>query len=281
MRHINRLFGVQLCGLVRAGAAGPRCRAALERSVGAMYLSDWKGVKVGDPVPYFRSALATINPRNATNVPGQTVVEEVLSEAFKDGFSATLDQYGLTDIHTRLGRALGEILHRERLTRPVTAGFRDMVLHLPRANGPISRGGEEAGGGGARAEEGVGGRGGGGGAVERCALEDSIGGGFIDFANGYVVGDIAQGFAANGGTDVHISYALSNTFGSKFETTLSDLMNRGGPGGGAGTARFVMTQLAQSFGAALRSSLAGANLLTHPDPVFSDLTPLISGSSTR
>ena len=54
------------------------------------------------------------------------------------------------------------------------------------------------------------------------ALELALGSAFIDYLNGYPVGDITIGYRELGGTDVHVIRALRATFGSSFERAVRD-----------------------------------------------------------
>ncbi|MGA8658489.1 MAG: hypothetical protein WB586_20300 [Chthoniobacterales bacterium] len=256
MRHISHLSEVQLCGQPHPWQpfkqlrypGGRKARAALDRAVGWVHLEDWKNPNVKDPVLYFRSALAVIS-KNATTHPGQPVVEQVLSSAFQGNFSGTLNNSSLTAVYKNLGRALKKILNDIDKAQAITPGFEDMVvIPDPQAVQVIQPAQQ-----GALLLPGQG---------QRNALEETLGSAFIDYFNGYPVGDITEAFAGYGGTDLNIQNALLGAFGRDFSTSLRNADV--GP-----NARNAMSTLAKNFGTALQNSNNA-----HPGtllPEFSDL----------
>jgi hypothetical protein len=250
MRHISHLSEVALCGKPREfkksfdliyWPGSRKARAALDRAVGWVHLEDWKDRNVTDPIPYFRSALAVIS-RNYSTAPGQEVVEKVLATAFQGNFSETLNTTGLPEIYKNLHRALQNILddrdqRREDHFKAITPGFEDMAIIADLA--PVNIAPVPQAGALPPALQGT-----------RNALEEALGVAFIDYFNQYPVDDITEAFAGYGGTDTHINYALANTFGPSFHTTLDGLANA------APHARDVMNTLSHNFGTNLGRSMA-------------------------
>ena len=58
----------------------------------------------------------------------------------------------------------------------------------------------------------------GGGGKDRAALEQTIGQAYLDQINGYPVGNLAETFKVNGGTDQTVLATLTKAFGSNFDT---------------------------------------------------------------
>lgn len=271
MRHISHLSEVRLCGRqfgtgfeVLSYPGGRKARVALDRAVGSMHLADWINPNVTDPIPIFRTALKSIG-RNATNAPGQVVIEYVLTEVFlPQGFSATLSQLKLKQIHAQVSAALLEALTLQGSPKAITPGFEDMLPKTPPSGAglvpPVLTPSSDKGGD-----------------PERHALEEALGSALIDYFNGYSVDDdLRQAFFGYGGTDLHIQNALAGTFGattlSAFGPTFDATLRKQTLLGGLASA--VMKRLAQQFGASLKASLA-ANPGTPLDRVFDDLKSLI------
>jgi hypothetical protein len=260
MRHISRLSEVQLCGSPAHGSLRSHSYVTREpekrvqHSIGlwvGYILKTGKSPNVTDPVLYFRSALAVIS-QNALTHPGQEVVEKVLSTAFQGNFSTKLNNSSLTDIYTNLGRALKTILSDIDKATAITPGFEDMVVIpdnqrvqiIKPQTGPLPKAG----------------------AGQRNALEEALGCAFIDYFNGYPVGDITEAFAGYGGTDLNIQNALLGAFDRDFTTSLKNADI--GP-----YARNAMNTLAKNFGTAL-----GKSINDHPGtllPEFNDLQSLV------
>jgi hypothetical protein len=213
-----------------------------------MHLENWMNHPVGDPLPFFRNALASIS-LNATRAPGQQIVQNVLAAVFlPQGFSTTLQQNTFAQIHAKLGQALRGALGPSDV---ITPGFEDMIPPrwaqqptpppAPVGPPPVGQPGPK----------------------QRDALEEALGAAFIDRLNSYSVPeDLTQAFLGYGGTDPHIQDALRGTFNPDFTTKLQTVDI--GP-----TASVAMNTLAKLFGAQLRASVAhgGAAL----DPEFADL----------
>jgi hypothetical protein len=64
---------------------------------------------------------------------------------------------------------------------------------------------------------GGGGGGGGGGAVQRAALEQTVGRVYLDRLNGYPTGNVAALFQGLGGTDSTVISTLNKAFGNNFD----------------------------------------------------------------
>jgi hypothetical protein len=274
MRRISHLSEVQLCGRKFGPPfdqlrwpGGRKSRAALDRAVGWMHLDDWKYQNVGDPTPYFRSAL-TIS-RKAHEAPGQKTVETVLSNVFLNkGFSATLNGNPLEKIYDDLRTELYNALLTVDKTAPITPGFEDMVLKVASRQTPVT----------ATLVKPVPLDEPGGGAIERCALEEALGAAFIDYFNHYSVDDdLRQQFVGCGGTDYHILNALWGTFGqnepSNFGPTFEATLSKQVALSVGGNARVVMTNWARQFGSSLNDSIKN-NPKPYLDPVFADLRSL-------
>jgi hypothetical protein len=269
MRQISYLSKVQLCGRhfkpefeVLSYPGGRKARLALDRAVGRLHLDDWRSINTGSPVDCFRKALAEVS-RNATNAPGQVVIEYVLSDVFGTDFSATLGKLKLTQIHAKLSAALREALALQGSSIAITPGFEDMLPRPHTAPSAIGSAVHMLTPGPDR-----------GGKPERDALEEALGTAFIDYFNGYSVeDDLTQAFIGYGGTDTDILNALTETFGPlapspTFGPTFDATLRKQSLAGGV--ASDVMKRLARQFGAALRKSTAGHSG-TPIDPVFADL----------
>jgi hypothetical protein len=253
MLHISHLSEVALCSNPRPfkpsfnviyWPGSRKARSALERAVGWLHLEDWKSQNIADPVPYFRSALSVIS-LDYSKAPGLAVVEQVLSTVFpasQGGFSGVLAGTKLQQIYQNLHQALQTILHARDNARgdnlkAITPGFEDMVWTPGLQSAAIV----PASAAGNLPPPWPG---------EHSALEEALGSAFIDYFNGYSVDDITDAFKGYAGTDTHINYALANTFGASFDTTLDGLVNA------APSARDVMNTLARNFGTHLGQSIA-------------------------
>jgi hypothetical protein len=271
MRQISYLSEVQLCASHREinfrfkfirWPGSRKARIALDRAVGGMHLDHWKyclqsGPPVTDPIPYFINALAAIN-RNATNAPGQAVVQQVLSSVFGQTFSTTLDGATFATIHNTLKSELLNALRALGSDVAITPGFEDMLPNPPTGlpvPDPLPKPGPPTGPGG--------------GTPELEALEEALGAAFIDYFNGYAVDDMEEAFQGYGGTDLHIQNALTNTFNPSFAAKLASI-DVGGK-----KASEVTKELATDFGTALSASIADPNYSNvELDPVFTDLKSL-------
>jgi hypothetical protein len=237
-----------------------------------MVIDCWNGNPVRDPESYLRSELGD------EPLP---IVSKVLGETFTRGFSAAVSQDGVDGIGERLANSLGNALAEENLIRPITPGFRDMLLHLPESHparvgladavtaaedGDLPTVAKEAAAAhqyasGERDAEGLapasrGAR------ANRTALESALGSGILDYYNGYPVGDLRLRFISSGGTDTSIIDAIYDTFGPSFETTMRD---RAAPGS--------QISLGERFGDALRRSLRAKGVARFSDVDFGDLNP--------
>lgn len=207
------LANVILCGGNGGGGGrgGRLMRTSMEAAIGDMLLQHWSGVEVGNPLPYFEKYME--GPKQ----PSQKVVENTLKNAFSKGFSATLNNGGLSEVKKSASSAMLSELKNEGLSRPVTQGFRDLLFHVessdPTRNNiprdlnevnsslPNYSNSDQV----ALNE-----------ASETLALKQTLGSFVLDILSGYPVSNIAVGFQANGGRDSNIISALNEAYSNSF-----------------------------------------------------------------
>ena len=208
IRAIQSLGGMLVfCG-GGGGGGGAACRLSLEAGIWNMVLDHWNGQGVQDPISYFRNEMGPGGVGNdvakVANSSAVLTTEKVLEDTFCGNFEGTLNVIGFACIRDRVSRTIADTLNNSNSRLATCPGFRDMIMQLPadhQLKADLPSGADVADSTSTEADRlasklfggsGNGGNGGGGGGgrfADRNALAITLGSAFLDYFNGFPVGD--------------------------------------------------------------------------------------------